>query len=501
MKFLRLKSKKKAVNASESNGVDETSSNALHASPGSQQLTSQGSNDLIEDNTVSVPLEEFMSCGKNHPVIGENGSRLHVDGASLINEASSTGDITRGDVTISPSVYTTMSTIDDHEYGDGCNTVSSIYQRSVLSASASVYTDVDSLKAAPADEWAHAEDFLNDHSRPLSFRTNTKSEHTLEEENSLTHFVSNEHLNDIRNLQSSHNEINQKNVTKPSRPSGNDTNDDDNDGETTRLTLSSVQLHEMKEADKINSSSFEMGSLRVGTLHNTGPIDVDEGILDEANHSFYNNAEECIARRIISLKLDDEEYRSKHRTLDRIDEDAISILSTKPFSAGTGVSPKKTQELLKSEKEREREERLKRTVIEAKEKKRSLRLKEAELLRQRNMQKEVQLRKKRIAEAQRRLKLAEENEGTAESISSSALGSTVGSNATNLDCALDTYSKKTSDIPALCIVCMEGERSHLAVPCMHFSFCEFCVQDMERRKVTRCPVCNEINIKFSKVFF
>lgn len=54
-----------------------------------------------------------------------------------------------------------------------------------------------------------------------------------------------------------------------------------------------------------------------------------------------------------------------------------------------------------------------------------------------------------------------------------------------------------------CVICKKGERTHLAVPCMHFSFCGDCVSILEKRPggTIRCTVCNEQADKFSKVFY
>ena len=441
------------------------------------------------------------------------------DDASLFNAVSSMGDLTRGDETLSPSVYTTISNmIDDvnenfHD-GDGCHTVSSVYQRSVLSASASVYTDIDSVKGgiggtstvAAADDWVHTDEIMEGSDRALMFGP-TKTELSTDEpsQNTSPHFVSNEHLNDIRNMPSSEVIVNSKaHVDKCPQKSMTggvnvDGDDDDDEPGIIRLTLDGLQQHDMKEAMKGSpvSSFHGMTVMNPSERRSAGPIDVDEGLPDDTIDSL-NDDEECIARRMMMLKVEEEELSmaKHHDTLDRIDEDEISILSTKPFSAGSGVSPKKTQELLRREREKEREDRLKRAVMESKEQRRAQRLKEAELVRQRNMQSEVQLRREREAEAQRRLKRTERDRvGSA----SSNCDSTIGSSNELIGGVKD--KKSSTDVPSYCIVCMEGERSHLAVPCMHFSFCEFCVEDMKQRDVKKCPVCNEDNITFSKVFF
>jgi len=55
-----------------------------------------------------------------------------------------------------------------------------------------------------------------------------------------------------------------------------------------------------------------------------------------------------------------------------------------------------------------------------------------------------------------------------------------------------------------CVVCKQAERTHLASPCMHFSFCGDCVNRLLAKKKSgnmRCVVCKDPVSKFSKVFF
>jgi len=57
-----------------------------------------------------------------------------------------------------------------------------------------------------------------------------------------------------------------------------------------------------------------------------------------------------------------------------------------------------------------------------------------------------------------------------------------------------------------CVICRKGDRTHLAVPCMHFSFCADCVSELEKKNdasgtAMRCLVCNEEVKTFSKVFY
>lgn len=52
-----------------------------------------------------------------------------------------------------------------------------------------------------------------------------------------------------------------------------------------------------------------------------------------------------------------------------------------------------------------------------------------------------------------------------------------------------------------CVICKKGERTHLASPCMHFSFCGDCVNKLQQNGDMRCVVCDSQVSTFSKVFF
>mmetsp|Transcript_33221 Transcript_33221/g.50107 ORF Transcript_33221/g.50107 Transcript_33221/m.50107 type:complete len:765 (-) Transcript_33221:297-2591(-) len=51
-----------------------------------------------------------------------------------------------------------------------------------------------------------------------------------------------------------------------------------------------------------------------------------------------------------------------------------------------------------------------------------------------------------------------------------------------------------------CIVCGSGERTHLALPCMHYSFCEDCVDSLQSRNIKTCPVCDRGGTTYIRVF-
>lgn len=51
-----------------------------------------------------------------------------------------------------------------------------------------------------------------------------------------------------------------------------------------------------------------------------------------------------------------------------------------------------------------------------------------------------------------------------------------------------------------CVICKERSRTHLAVPCMHYSFCEACSLELSKKSCqVKCPVCNKEGIMFSKL--
>jgi hypothetical protein len=51
-----------------------------------------------------------------------------------------------------------------------------------------------------------------------------------------------------------------------------------------------------------------------------------------------------------------------------------------------------------------------------------------------------------------------------------------------------------------CVICNGAERTHIAMPCMHYSFCGTCVERLYEFEDPACPVCNTKNVAFTKVF-
>lgn len=65
-----------------------------------------------------------------------------------------------------------------------------------------------------------------------------------------------------------------------------------------------------------------------------------------------------------------------------------------------------------------------------------------------------------------------------------------------------TSSEETSlRRPMHCVICTSNEKTHIALPCMHLSYCESCVEEFRARGVTSCPLCNEMGVTFKKVYF
>jgi len=59
--------------------------------------------------------------------------------------------------------------------------------------------------------------------------------------------------------------------------------------------------------------------------------------------------------------------------------------------------------------------------------------------------------------------------------------------------------KMVSIIPP-CIVCKVSERTHISLPCMHYSFCAECAEKLHEREIPTCPICHTENIALSRVY-
>jgi hypothetical protein len=56
-----------------------------------------------------------------------------------------------------------------------------------------------------------------------------------------------------------------------------------------------------------------------------------------------------------------------------------------------------------------------------------------------------------------------------------------------------------TSVLAPCTLCETGERTHISMPCMHYMFCQSCVEDLHQRDVTICPVCETEQVAFTLV--
>ena len=71
--------------------------------------------------------------------------------------------------------------------------------------------------------------------------------------------------------------------------------------------------------------------------------------------------------------------------------------------------------------------------------------------------------------------------------------------------ANQTHSTASSSAAAgpvvpVCAVCKEGERTHIATPCMHLAFCEACAKRL-RREHKACTICSRNDVEFHAVSF
>lgn len=60
------------------------------------------------------------------------------------------------------------------------------------------------------------------------------------------------------------------------------------------------------------------------------------------------------------------------------------------------------------------------------------------------------------------------------------------------DCSLD-------DPNAPCVVCAKQPRTHIALPCLHFAYCQGCVKRLHDQNVHSCLICNAPNVVYTKV--
>lgn len=51
-----------------------------------------------------------------------------------------------------------------------------------------------------------------------------------------------------------------------------------------------------------------------------------------------------------------------------------------------------------------------------------------------------------------------------------------------------------------CVICLDGKRTHLIIPCGHQALCESCAEHHKKGKLEKCPVCRVVVQSTLKVF-
>jgi hypothetical protein len=109
---------------------------------------------------------------------------------------------------------------------------------------------------------------------------------------------------------------------------------------------------------------------------------------------------------------------------------------------------------------------------------------------QRLREKELERHRKRQADAKKNLLSSIIKSHSSESM----IGMTSNNKKKNTTKQLSTAAAAAVVVTAVstipCSICSKGERTHIATPCMHFSFCETCANKLKGRP---CPVCGTDN--------
>ncbi len=59
--------------------------------------------------------------------------------------------------------------------------------------------------------------------------------------------------------------------------------------------------------------------------------------------------------------------------------------------------------------------------------------------------------------------------------------------------------RMTSTLPP-CTLCKASERTHISLPCMHYSFCAECAEKLHGSEIPTCPICHTEHIALSRVY-
>jgi len=60
-------------------------------------------------------------------------------------------------------------------------------------------------------------------------------------------------------------------------------------------------------------------------------------------------------------------------------------------------------------------------------------------------------------------------------------------------------STSSSSLLPPCVVCRAKDRTHISMPCMHYSFCGDCAEKIQKRTSAVCPVCQQRDVTFGVV--
>lgn len=171
-------------------------------------------------------------------------------------------------------------------------------------------------------------------------------------------------------------------------------------------------------------------------------------------------------------------------------EEGVADLSTAPLVAmqhlqiGRSNSPKKRSFPLFRKKGPTVEELLERERQLTRESKR------LQSVRSRQEKERIALKRRQYLEQQR-----------ANEVAGARLGRTNSTDTPQMTTTTSTMSSLSAATPSLpyCVLCLEEVRTHIATPCMHFSFCANCVEDLEAAKKNECPVCRHPNVSYASV--
>ena len=189
---------------------------------------------------------------------------------------------------------------------------------------------------------------------------------------------------------------------------------------------------------------------------------------------------------------------------------ANARISAKPkpsiYGRQKGATKQRALQLLQEEREKQRKARVEQELEEREESKRIAILKERELQRQREREAQP-----RPPTANRFIKSESNHSDLGRHLQDMVHQTTrVVRNAPNdsafpasHSCASST--KPCSDLSssnsmlAMCVNCQVADRTHIAMPCMHFCFCEGCVKEIAENSSSSCPVCQTKDVVFTRV--